>query len=340
MKIRPGPASATIKEVENFQPQTWTLSTGAVVEAKDEEFDDAAVPKKKKLSLRPRVSLASAKRGNNTMEMNSITEEYVNVPFTPLSAPPILIPEPFIPGQNNLPSPDQPQKAVSAYTPYAPLLSSDSPSGRRHTGVNIVTKKQKAMSIRRQPAKIDLRAGQVTRFAQPVPESELVKIAPTSYGRRRALSYANAVTTAGTKASLKEWLEMVKNDDSSKDKDFDKVKPFGTPASALSISPVKKSPVKPGLPSPIREEPGEALLLAPEAQEETENVDEFEWDAVLFATDTDFLEQSKIRLFFKANAIVPEDAMLFKMKPYTGEEPAPDVEIIMEDQVFLALKYS
>jgi hypothetical protein len=43
------------------------------------------------------------------------------------------------------------------------------------------------------------------------------------------------------------------------------------------------------------------------------------YDAWLIATDTDFLESSKIRAMFRENAAQPSDFALFEMAPYTGE---------------------
>jgi hypothetical protein len=43
------------------------------------------------------------------------------------------------------------------------------------------------------------------------------------------------------------------------------------------------------------------------------------YDAILFATDSDFLEQSACRATFKANAINMEEAQLLEMAPFNGE---------------------
>jgi hypothetical protein len=166
--------------------------------------------------------------------------------------------------------------------------------------------------------------GVITRFAVAIPDDEMKTLVPSSYSRRRKLSYANAVSAAGSHATVKEWLEMVKADKASggKDDDTDSVKQFGSgnaPSPRKNLSPLKS------MFGGITEEG------VYEDAGETEDMDSIEWDAVLFATDTDFLEQSKVRLMFKMNAIVEEDAMLFKMKPFTGEEPA-EVNVI-EDEV-------
>lgn len=44
------------------------------------------------------------------------------------------------------------------------------------------------------------------------------------------------------------------------------------------------------------------------------------FDAVLLATDGDFLEQSRIRAIFRENAVHQQDAVLFEMPPFTGDD--------------------
>ena len=92
---------------------------------------------------------------------------------------------------------------------------------------------------------------------------------------------------------------MVKKDKATGEnsaEDYDSVKQFGGSPS----SPRKRSPVKVTFPS-IGEKKEDEYY---EPVDDTENVDDVMWDAVMFATDADFLETSKTRLFFKNNAIV------------------------------------
>jgi hypothetical protein len=72
---------------------------------------------------------------------------------------------------------------------------------------------------------------------------------------------------------------------------------------------------------------GEEVQEQAQDEKEEDGDDDYKWDGVLFATDTDFLEQSKIRILFKDNAADPEDAQLFRMPDYTGEEPTPAVVV-------------
>ena len=55
------------------------------------------------------------------------------------------------------------------------------------------------------------------------------------------------------------------------------------------------------------------------------------YDAILFATDNDFLESAKIRAIFKENAVSHEDAELFEMAEYTGLEPIQPVIMIVDE---------
>ncbi|KAJ3151229.1 hypothetical protein HDU89_002067 [Geranomyces variabilis] len=54
------------------------------------------------------------------------------------------------------------------------------------------------------------------------------------------------------------------------------------------------------------------------------------FEAVLFATDNDYLESSKTRAVFRANAVVPEEVKLFEMPEYTGVE-SPIPYIVVDD---------
>ncbi|KAJ3031965.1 hypothetical protein HK097_005393, partial [Rhizophlyctis rosea] len=55
------------------------------------------------------------------------------------------------------------------------------------------------------------------------------------------------------------------------------------------------------------------------------------YDALLFATDNDFLESSRVRAIFRENAVTPEDAKLFEMPPYLGVDDAPPPMLIVDD---------
>ncbi|TPX34999.1 hypothetical protein SmJEL517_g02515 [Synchytrium microbalum] len=193
--------------------------------------------------------------------------------------------------------------------------------------------------------------GAVTRFGEPIPLQDLTKLVPkSSRNRRRALSYLNAVTAAGQPATYEEWLEMVRQDKASSPvrleldvddtDDYDLVRPFGGSAGAdAPKSPiVRVDPPK----SPLIENNNGKLTNPPSPQKNDIPLVRLEssaspgsllpynmYDAILFATDNDFLEGSKTRVIFRENACTVEDAALFEMPPFTGEE-SPVLMVVEE----------
>lgn len=71
-------------------------------------------------------------------------------------------------------------------------------------------------------------------------------------------------------------------------------------------------------PGEIRNSPTVSLEHYATYEKGTEHQSVF--DAILFATDDDFLSSSKIRKLFLVNAVLNDDATLFEMREYTGEE--------------------
>ncbi|RKP04011.1 hypothetical protein CXG81DRAFT_23424 [Caulochytrium protostelioides] len=185
------------------------------------------------------------------------------------------------------------------------------------------------------------RPGVVTRFTVPVPASELAAlVTPTARTRRRSLSYSNAVAQLGHWASVNEWVERVHADKAryaliaeEPNADYDAVADFGG-AAAPPGSATAARPLSPLSPLRVPAESGHGgsdreTVAAVEAQARGQF-----WRAILFATDSDFLESSKIRAVFRDNACVPEDATLFEMKPFTGEPDVPmDVFVVDETNV-------
>jgi len=169
--------------------------------------------------------------------------------------------------------------------------------------------------------------GTVTQFAKPVPEDQVLKIIPpTIKGRRRSLSYLNTLSATPTNnCSLREWLVYMKKesmkldeekDDNNEKKDYD------------TINLEKEKP---------KEEEEDISNSKPNNEEETKkddtdvsDIDIEIYDAVLFATDDDFLEKSKIRAIFKKNAVTPEDAKLFEMPEYKGAS-SDEAQLILYD---------
>lgn len=229
--------------------------------------------------------------------------------------------------------------------------------------------------------KTNVPLGAVTRFAVPVPESELAVVIPkTQKGTRRSLSYRNAVSASGVPASFFEWAQMVheehdqKNGPDLKDSDeYDKVK-FATSATSTVTFTGRDQRAKPTLKvfvpkhfnspsgilssksgvleaiiddedevrreSKVKEEKKSEDSLAKSGAIEAEPIIREEppplttitfYDAVLFANDNDFLEASKIRQIFRNNAIQSDDAKLFEMKEFTGDDSTPqDFEIVRD----------
>jgi hypothetical protein len=88
-RIPKGPTSATVREIETGISQKWTMASASVAMDKDDEEETVPKPKKK-MSLKPRSSITKAK-----MPDNEPLSEEVNIPFTPLTAPPLMIPPPI-----------------------------------------------------------------------------------------------------------------------------------------------------------------------------------------------------------------------------------------------------
>ncbi|KAI9188017.1 hypothetical protein H9P43_002408 [Blastocladiella emersonii ATCC 22665] len=157
-------------------------------------------------------------------------------------------------------------------------------------------------------AKVAVPAGTVTRFAVPVPAEEVATTTPrTPPRRRRALSLSNSNQSP---EAFNIWaanqLKTVNENNTILEEAGE-----GEHAAAATAAPIKS-------------EPEVAAPSAPAATTESgggkdEGVDIATYDMVLFATDNDFLESSKVRAVFRENALTPEDAVLFEMPPYTGE---------------------
>lgn len=173
-------------------------------------------------------------------------------------------------------------------------------------------------------------AGSITQHGTPLtPIQAMSVVPPSARNRRRSLSYMNAVETSGSRgASIEDWKKMVQEDRKERKKrpgsivkeqvdtaagHFDEVRPFGAPSSP-SIRPSEIDAISPDTPSPHPKTPQQVM-------EELETTkEEVTYDAILLATDNDFLEQSRVRAIFRENALQLADSQLFEMPPYTGEE--------------------
>jgi hypothetical protein len=193
------------------------------------------------------------------------------------------------------------------------------------------------------PASAKIELGTITRFAVPVPKEDIQSVVPkTQKGHRRTLSYRNAVSASGAPASFLEWARMIQEEQREyrtnseggastavEHVDFDVVKPFAKysarpPPKAMVRSPAAGEALKPSKLSPISDEEENNDAREEETEKKDIDIDLADQivflDAVYIANDNDFLETSKVRQIFRNNAINPEDAKLFEMKEYTGEE--------------------
>ncbi|KAJ3373278.1 hypothetical protein GGF31_000711 [Allomyces arbusculus] len=151
--------------------------------------------------------------------------------------------------------------------------------------------------------KVSVPPGTVTQFAVPVPIDALPQIAPATPPRRRrgmSLSNSNQDDVAG-------WMHQVRM------------------AAALSASGGAAGSAD----APIPEDEDPAVTAEPVVEPVDTNPvtvdDAVFYDAVLIATDNDFLESSAVRAVFRDNALSPSDAALFELPPYTGESDSPTI---------------
>jgi hypothetical protein len=143
--------------------------------------------------------------------------------------------------------------------------------------------------------KMAISPGQVTQFAEPVPLDQISTVVPkTQKSQKRVLSYRNAISASGVPASFYEWARMLKNDhtgDNYDNVDFSRL----ARSDQVQIS----------------------------EGEREKDINENTWDAILFATDDDYLSSTAVRRMFLENAINSADSKLFEMKEYTGDDEAP-----------------
>ncbi|KAJ3349895.1 hypothetical protein GGF32_005183 [Allomyces javanicus] len=151
--------------------------------------------------------------------------------------------------------------------------------------------------------KVSVPPGTVTQFAVPVPVDALPQVAPaTPPRRRRGMSLSNS-----NQEDVVEWMHQVRM------------------AAALGASGGAAGAAD----APIPEDEDLATTAEPVVESaDTDAVavdDAVFYDAVLIATDNDFLESAAVRAVFRDNALSPSDAALFELPPYTGECDSPTV---------------
>ncbi|RKO94672.1 hypothetical protein BDK51DRAFT_29029 [Blyttiomyces helicus] len=212
--------------------------------------------------------------------------------------------------------------------------------------------------------------GSVTRFAVPVPVEEIRNVAPaTPRTRRRSLSYVNAASTSESHTTFEEWVQIVKEDRRRKsdgNMDYDVVRGMsptksdgeGTGGGAGKSTVNRRlsrlgaggkrdgnSESTTALTNNVDRDTSEMSLISVNvggAQANAKSAPSSPmcagthipgYDAILFATDNDFLESSRVRAVFRANAMVPDDAVLFEMPPFLGFEEQPAMVVVDDSAI-------
>ncbi|KAJ3013734.1 hypothetical protein HKX48_005545 [Thoreauomyces humboldtii] len=157
------------------------------------------------------------------------------------------------------------------------------------------------LNSRDRPHRVDIPAGTVTRFARPVDVAEEAGRHRTPETRRRSMSLQNHVSGGGRIGidAVTDWSNALRVESLASDARKQETVPLLT--SSYSAATL--------LPAPVVEAARPVVLT---------------FDAILFATDTDYLETSRIRSVFRANAVTPDDVKLFEMQEFTGiDSPLP-----------------
>ncbi|KAJ3242309.1 hypothetical protein HDU81_005061 [Chytriomyces hyalinus] len=288
------PPSPSVKSIDKGDVNSWTIAspTVAQIQEDDEEEQEQGnknpkVPTNTPASATNNASFQSVLRRISTI--SAFTQKAKSTPATPHEPTPTTL------------EAGTTSKTVNALISPSKFHPQMDFSGIQPTSVLTGTK---GMSNLR----VEIPPGCITRFAQPVSSGQEL-LPATHKNRRRTLSYVNAVTASGVPASIEEWVQMVKEESethqpqgaSHDNADYDRVNPFGSPVKT-EFEPVRNS------------------------NQEVETDKQFTaYQAILFATDNDFLEDSKVRRVFKDNAVAPEEAALFEMTPVTSEIPESPV---------------
>ncbi|KAI9362054.1 hypothetical protein DFJ73DRAFT_813183 [Zopfochytrium polystomum] len=295
------PPSPRVREVESGSTFSWTLTVPIIAEVEEEDTFTVDGGLKETRPIQPTQVQAAVpsppKLGLVTGLLRRLSTSPIHQP-TPTLASPARIVEP-------LSSPTSPHVPIPIGTP--------------------------------------------TRNATPIPDEMLSSLIPaTARSRRRKLSFANAVAAAGTpNATFEEWIGALSNQresfgaDNEMEEDYDAVPTFG------GISMLGSAPdgivladgsvtgnkefvrtVETDLTGPKPSDDSAALQPeapppeepAPQAVPRRTEKKVVTIDAVLFATDGDYLESSRVRAVFRAHALQKEDTLLFEMPEYKGSQ--------------------
>lgn len=175
-------------------------------------------------------------------------------------------------------------------------------------------------------------AGTVTQHGKALTPIQALEVVPkTKPGHRRSFSYMNTVvamngdaTSAGISPNgrhvldARDWVRTLKVHDEALSQMSEMERQLAVASGKFDVvlAPTITS-AEPLLPS------APTLTSRPEGiLDEIEVDDGTFYDAVLIATDNDFLETSATRAIFRENAVNPADCTLFEMPPFTGDEQA------------------
>ncbi|KAJ3407544.1 hypothetical protein HDU80_008462 [Chytriomyces hyalinus] len=287
------PPSPSVKSIDKGDINSWTIAspTVAQIQEEDEEEEEGnknpKVPTNTPASATNNASFQSILRRISTI--SAFTQKAKSNPTTPQEPTPTTL------------EAGTTSKTINALISPAKFHPQMEFSGIQPSSVLTGTKGG-ASNLR-----VEIPHGCVTRFTQPVSSAQNL-LPATHKNRRRTLSYVNAVTASGVPASIEEWVQMVKEESETQQPqssshdgpDYDRVNPFG---------------------SPVKKDFDEAVVRHSNQEDENNDTQFIAYEAILFATDNDFLEDSKVRRVFKDNAVVPEEAALFEMTPVTSEIP-------------------
>ncbi|TPX62746.1 hypothetical protein SpCBS45565_g06968 [Spizellomyces sp. 'palustris'] len=326
------PPSPSVRDVEAGKLISWTMVAPSVTEITEEEATGPG-PQPRKFSLMTlglKSPYPSPKKG---------------LPLGPRSAYPALGgqgPQEFI-----ITIPPSPTKSPmgSKSFDFGPRQMTPV-DDRRGTSLDIrvVTKPPPGimqMHGHRRNNRTQVAVGSVTRFAKPVSPEDLRQVSPTPKGRRRAYSYINSAAAAageGLSPTFEEWLQMVRQDQERDGRATEDGDPYDT-VSFIGASPTKQTTEKGKKLSSGPPSESTTQLLADKISHQSSatlgrhppsmNIAPVTfYDAILFATDADYLESSRIRAIFRQNAVTLEDVKLFEMPEYTGLDTPPPVVII------------
>ncbi|KAJ3180188.1 hypothetical protein HDU85_004191 [Gaertneriomyces sp. JEL0708] len=313
----PAPSPA-VRDIDAGKVQSWTMVAPSVTEITEEEATGPG-PQPRKFSIKT-LGLKSPYVSANPSS-----------PVRPMSAYPVLESSRH-PGEFIINIPPSPRSPISG-------AAFDFPSGgrgglpeRRGTSLDIrvVAKPPQGMVQmrihRRNGNRAQVPPGSVTRFAKPVSADEMPQVSPpTPERRRRMFSYVNTMATAGSTTSFETWLKIAKeehkNSPRSPQKEVDGLR--------MSLTRALEAPSDST--AALLNDSTDQVPLSASTDESSSDEPVITFDAILFATDTDYLESSKIRAVFRQNALTPEDVKHFEMPEYTGQAESPPPPIIVID---------